>query len=206
MTNYKPVLLFYLLCSTLLINCSKVSKKEEASISFTHGGISYHFHGQFDTKSEWYMHRRPDMFSPESIAQDRKKYSHNHLCGRLTSISRDTMFEMIINWPDHYQASDSDIVQLQGDTIWTLSAKRNNWDSTTHKIIDKTTHYLWFQNDREYLSDIDPEGFVYFEQIAKKTDSTWLGKGTFELPMRDMNGKTQMARQGKFYLEFYRGL
>lgn len=162
--------------------------------------------GLSDINSEFYSHNFPDYHTPEKIRQNRLKNTDVY-CGRITNSLKNQMVELFIQYPDRKELKIKDILDIKGDTIWTLSSKKGNYDNQSHRTTDKYARFYFFNQNKEYTSSGEPnDGFLYLEKVDLKTDSTAMIKGNFDFEIREYGKNENTNIKGGFNLEFYIGL
>ena len=197
-----------ILAAVLLIKHSP--ENDRAAISFNFDGKTNNFSGFSDTDCKFYQHHWPKQHTPETCAKDKENNKHV-ICGRFCSITTDTTVEFWIKWPKGNNATEEDILKLKKDTVWTLNSlrgKKNNFNKTTGQITGRSFQMLYFINNSEYLSDIEPLGFICLNEITKVNSELYSATGIFQCNVNGSGSdyKSKRMSKGKFSLQFYIGL
>lgn len=169
-------------------------------------GDKIEYRDKSDINSEFYTHNRPDLHTPERIREKRENYKYI-LTGRITDEELNEMVELSVEFPENHVITTDDFKKLEGDSIWTLSPRKGNYDDELQTYTDKSSRFYFLNSMNEYTSDIEPnEGFLCIEQVHTSTDSTMTAIGNFEFNLREFGGSTRAKARGDFNLEFYIGL
>jgi hypothetical protein len=182
--------------------------KQPATVSFHFNGQTFNLSGLSDTTGKFYQHHWPSMHTPETFAKNNRQ-NPDRICGRFVSADMDTMIELMIRWPYGLDVKEEDILKLKNDTVWTLNSskgKRGNYNQSGNFYTGKSFDMMYFNKDREYLSDIAPLGFICFNEIKRVSGKIYSGSGTFECNVHGTDYKSKRITKGKFNLEFYIGL
>lgn len=203
---------FFIILIPALIACnfegyeSQEDIPKEHYVRFSFLGDKFDFSGKSDIKSEFYSHNYPDHHTPEKIRKNREENKYI-LTGRITDDKLEKMVELFIRFPENHVITTKDFKKLEGDSIWTLSSQKGNYNDELHQQTDKRSRFYFLNTTTEYTSDIEPnEGFLYIERIHSQTDSTMTAIGNFEFQMRHYGESNTSKATGTFNLEFYIGL
>jgi hypothetical protein len=186
----------------------RTDAKQPSTISFNFIGQTLNLSGLSDTAGKFYQHHWPTMHTPVTFVKSKKQYQ-NILCGRFVSADMDTMIELWIKWPNERPISETEILKLKNDTIWTLNSskgKKSNYNKATHTVTGISFQMKYFNKNREYLSDVEPLGFICLNQIKKASGEIYSSSGIFECNVHGSDYVTRRITKGKFNLEFYIGL